>query len=181
MPDAPEVLMQDHRKVEALFESYKADPAPTVVKQICNELTVHAAIEEEVVYPVLAELPDGLKLQQEALQEHQEVKDAIAEIERVGHDTAEADPFVQKIIEGVTHHVAEEEGELFPLMREHLGTERVTSLGEQLMAAKRQQLTAMGLLVDLTKDELLVIAQGADIEGRSSMTKDELVEALKLG
>lgn len=46
MPDAIQVLEVDHRKVGSLFERCKSSPDPQVVEQICNELTIHAAVKE---------------------------------------------------------------------------------------------------------------------------------------
>jgi len=46
-------------------------------------------------------------------------------------------------------------------------------------AARRGGPTAGGINAKKTKDELLADAREADIEGRSKMTKDELVDALK--
>ena len=84
MADPIEMLMQDHRKVEELFGRYEQAPDPSVVEQICTELSIHASIEEAVIYPALgAEVEGGQELRDHAVQEHQDVKDAIAEIERV--------------------------------------------------------------------------------------------------
>ncbi len=177
MPDVAQLLKQDHRKVESLFRQYDSGDS-SVVALICNELKVHTAIEEEVVYPVLLEVPDGHKLRAEAEREHQEVKEAVAQVERSTPDSDEVASTMQTIIEGVTHHVEEEESEVLPKMEQSLGHDRMTVLGEQLMAVKREQLVATGAIADLTKDELYELAQGAGIEGRSNMDKDELIEAL---
>lgn len=178
MPDAVEILEHDHRKVEGLFEKYKAGDTK-VVREICNELTVHTMIEEQILYPALAGIPQGPELKIEAEHEHQEVKDAIERLERTSPDTAEAESLMATIIGGVTHHVREEEGEVLPKMKRELGEARMTSLGEQLMAAKREELVRLGVLIDLTRDELYQLAQNADIHGRSDMTKDQLIEALQ--
>ncbi len=177
--DAIAMLESDHRKVEDLFERYQSSPDAEVVRQICTELTVHSLIEEEVIYPVLEEVPDGSNLRREAEHEHQEVKDAIAEIEQAGYDPQQAGSEIQHLMEGVTHHVQEEESEVLPNMRDALGSERITGLGDRLAVAKLNQLRDHDALEELTGDELYELARATGIEGRSDMNKDDLIAALK--
>src|SRR5690349_2433415 len=99
MADATQVIVQDHRKVEALFGRYEQGNAD-VVAQICTELQVHTAIEEQVVYPVLPEISGGQQLRIEAEHEHQEVKDAIARIEGSGPGSAEVSTAMEAIMQG---------------------------------------------------------------------------------
>ena len=54
--DAIALLKADHRTVEKLFKQYEAAKEDDAKKQqialqICNELKVHAQIEEEIFYP----------------------------------------------------------------------------------------------------------------------------------
>lgn len=55
--NATHLLAHDHRLVEKLFAQYeKADDRmkkADLAQQICNELKIHAMIEEEVFYPAL--------------------------------------------------------------------------------------------------------------------------------
>ena len=179
MSDAIRILEADHRKVESLFERYESSPSREVVYEICTELTVHAAIEEQVVYPVLDELPGGSELREGAEHEHQEVKDFIAEIQEADYDPERARPVIEQLVEGLTHHVQEEESEVLPRMRESLGEDRITQLGQELAAAKLEQMMAVKGLEELTRDELYELAQASEIEGRSDMDKDDLIKALQ--
>ena len=177
MPDAAELLKHDHRQVESLFERYRGGDR-AVVKEICDELTLHTALEEELVYPLLPRVDGGEQLRQEAEKEHQEVKDAIKKIEQASSDSDIQQP-MQAIIDGVTHHVQEEENAVLPKMAEELGSERMDSLGGQLIAAKRERQAEDTNLDDLSKPELYEMAQAANVNGRSNMTKDQLREALR--
>jgi hypothetical protein len=49
--DVTELLQQDHRKVEGLFDQYKSTQDDATVEQICQELEGHTTVEEEIVYP----------------------------------------------------------------------------------------------------------------------------------
>ena len=62
---------------------------------------------------------------------------------------------------------------MFPKLRETFSQERLNELGEQLEADEKGK-----LVVDLTVEELMEQAKASDIEGRSSMGKAELEEAL---
>ncbi|HET7487374.1 MAG TPA: Rho termination factor N-terminal domain-containing protein [Acidimicrobiales bacterium] len=179
MPDALEMLIADHRKVERLYADFESSPSTKLVQQICNELTVHAAIEEEVIYPLLDQLPDGSSMREEAEEEHQEAKDTIAEIEAAGCDPEQTRSMVDTLMESVNHHVEEEENEVFPKMRDALGGERLDSAGQELAVAKLQHLRSVVDLEELSKDELYELAQSAGVDGRSDMAKDDLVKALQ--
>ncbi|HZT67876.1 MAG TPA: hemerythrin domain-containing protein [Acidimicrobiales bacterium] len=182
MPDVTEMLAADHRRVEQLFEQYRQTRSSAVVREICTELTVHAAIEEKVVYPALAGSVDGGKgMRRHSEQEHQEVKDAIFQIERLGYSRPDVDQYMEKIITGVTEHVQEEEGEIFPQMRRQMGQARLDELAQETAALKQElmgEAETAGPLIDLTKEKLYELAQEKNIPGRSDMTKQELISAL---
>ena len=55
--DALQMLAADHRKVEELFEKFESARGGAargkIVRQICEELTIHTMIEEQVFYPAV--------------------------------------------------------------------------------------------------------------------------------
>jgi hemerythrin superfamily protein len=144
--DAVSLIEQDHRNVEDLFKQFEtAGPQAyktkdDLVLQITQELTAHATIEEEVFYPAVtaSAAGEGEELVEEAVEEHQEVKQLLAEL---GQMTAQDDGFddkVQTLIDNVRHHV-EEESEMLAKARQVLGAERLRQLGER-MAERKEQL-----------------------------------------
>jgi hemerythrin-like domain-containing protein len=139
--NAIELLTTDHAEVEEMFrqiESLAEGAARSeAVAGVIRELSVHAAVEEQVLYPAMRKaLPDGDHLVQEAIEEHQAVKESLAAIERAD-SPAERDPHLVSLIGTVRHHVDEEETELFPKLRASITTSELQDLGAQLASAKK--------------------------------------------
>ena len=119
MAEIFDMLQADHRTVEQLFEQYRQSSDPGVALQICDELTVHAMLEEELVYPVLSSKVSG-GMAQEARQEHQEAKQLISQIEAGISSGADVSSLVAELEQSMQHHVQEEETEVFPKMEQQL-------------------------------------------------------------
>lgn len=144
MADAIAVLREDHRRVEKLFKAFeKAGPRAAATKkrlvaQMVKELSVHAAIEEQVFYPTVRAEAEGLDDDVlEALEEHHVVKWELSELDGLSPDKERFDAKVTVMIENVRHHVREEEGELFPAVRRAIPRKRLVEMADQLAAAKR--------------------------------------------
>ena len=139
--DAIELLTSDHAEVEQMFVQIEAAPEgetrDRLVQGVIRELSVHAAIEEQILYPAMRRaLPNGDALVEEAIEEHQQVKDTLAAIERADNPT-ERDPLLVQLIGNVRHHVEEEENELFPQLRASIDQEQLRTMGSELAAAKK--------------------------------------------
>ena len=120
--DAIALLKADHLAVKRLFADFNAasDQARNeIASDICTALSIHAQIEEEILYPAArASLgADGDALLDEALVEHGTAKDLIAKIELSGSMHPLFAAWVMVLSEYIKHHVMEEEGELFPKLR----------------------------------------------------------------
>jgi hemerythrin superfamily protein len=72
----------------------------------------------------------------EALEEHQEAKALLEELEEMGPESHEFGSTLQELMEGVEHHVQEEEGEMFPKVREVFHEDELEQLGQELESAK---------------------------------------------
>ncbi|MGH9264200.1 MAG: hemerythrin domain-containing protein [Acidimicrobiales bacterium] len=139
--DAIELLKTDHAEVEQMFRQVESRPGSDsrnqLVGDIVRELSVHAVIEEQILYPTMRKaLPDGDTLVQEAIEEHQQVKETLSAIERAG-SPSERDPLLVQLMGNVRHHVDEEETELFPKLRASIGQEELRTMGAELAKAKK--------------------------------------------
>ncbi len=111
-PDAIALLKADHRKVEGLFEKFEKAKSDSVkkslVQEICTELSIHTAIEEEIFYPACTGKIEE-DLVKEAYVEHDGAKVMIAELlaSEPGDDFYDAK--VKVLSEEIKHHVKEEE------------------------------------------------------------------------
>ena len=124
---AIELLKRDHDEVDAMFKQYEdmkddgdAAAKESLVEKICDALTVHAQIEEEIFYPAARRAlheEEGKELLDEAAVEHQTLKDLVSRLESAPTDDPLYDAGVKVLSEYVKHHVREEENELFPKVK----------------------------------------------------------------
>ena len=138
MSDAVKVLMDDHRKVERLFKQAGEGGNYDVTLQICQELTIHATLEEELVYPLVEDELDP-DLAAEAQDEHDAVKTLIEEIQDMGPGNPELRQAIRMLRNNVLHHVREEEATILPKLEAQLGIERLKDLARD-MYRRRQDL-----------------------------------------
>lgn len=146
MLDAIDLLTEDHRKVDELFEEYEAskDEADDGAKEervaeICLELTIHASVEEEIFYPAAREAleaEDDAETLDEAEVEHQTIKDLVEQLQTMTAGEELYDAKVKVLAEYVKHHVQEEEGELFPALRGSAAD--LEALGAELAQRKEE-------------------------------------------
>jgi hemerythrin superfamily protein len=122
--DAIALLKQDHRTVSQLFEEFQdadEEEQSAIAQRVCQLLTVHAQIEEELLYPAAKECFDGDEenedLVNEAEIEHGSAKELIAKIEGMSSDDEHFKATVTVLGEYIKHHVKEEEGQLFPQLK----------------------------------------------------------------
>lgn len=140
--DALELLKQDHAKVKKLFDRTEtADDREQkrIFSQIKTELEIHAHIEENIFYPAMQRYDELKELVAESLKEHSGMKTLLQEMVSL----SDREDFVDKLeelIDNVEHHAEdEEEGKMFPKVRELVSANELEKLGAQLQAAKGQR------------------------------------------
>jgi hemerythrin superfamily protein len=159
--DAIQLLSQDHREVEDLFEQFEKasddEKKEQIARQICTELKVHALIEEEIFYPALRGKIEDDDLD-EALVEHDGAKLLINEIEAGGSDAKFFEAKVSVLQEQIEHHVKEEERQSDNIFSQARKTDvDLDALGEQMAARKAE-------LMQLAETEGLPPAQTSTME-----------------
>lgn len=185
--DGLTLIINDHRNVDDFFTAYEQATEPDkklrIVAKIIEDLTIHAHIEEQVLYPLVrSRLNDGEELFEHSLQEHQEAKQVLAQIEQTDVTDTQFDIKVHELIQEVRHHVEEEESDMLPRLKQAVSEEELAQLGMQLRMAKSHAPVSPSMdgdtTGDMTKDELYEKARQMDVEGRSEMTKEELARAV---
>lgn len=138
--DACTLLDEDHNKVARLFQQFKAAPQPhhkrLLAQQICQELTVHTRIEEEIFYPAFRKATGDEHVVQEAEREHQEARRLIAQLE--GAATPD-DRTMLELEDAILHHVNDEREKMFPQARKAKNLD-LFALADQLEQRKAELL-----------------------------------------
>jgi hemerythrin superfamily protein len=134
--DAIELLTSQHDEIGALLEQCERATGmqqQTLFDRIADRLAVHAAIEEHHFYPAVKSA-DNEQLLREAVQDHYEMKQLIAELIDMGVDGEDFDDKLIQLSEAVRHHFKdEEEPVLFPKVRETVDEETLEAIGDQML------------------------------------------------
>jgi hemerythrin superfamily protein len=139
MADAVQMLEEQHAEATALFMKLERLTDPPVLaahfRTLDSRLRDHAIIEEEIFYPAFRERAKatGNSEVDEALHEHDEMKAALAEVEKT---SATDYTFKQRIAELkriVEHHVKEEEGGILLQARSLFSESELDELGYRMM------------------------------------------------
>jgi hemerythrin superfamily protein len=140
--DAVALLKNDHRMIEDLFKKFEATrnsrAKGRIRDDLVRELSIHASIEEELLYPAADERARQKGLVLESLEEHHLVKVLLAEINGMNPEDERFEAKVHVLMENVLHHAKEEEKELLPKVRQVLSRSELIELGEQMEQAKKR-------------------------------------------
>jgi hypothetical protein len=96
-----------------------------------EQRTVHAALRDQV--------PDGADAAEARIAEERAADEALAELKAIG---VAGDGFEDKfdlLHLAVLHHVAREEQDEFPLLRQHVAADRLHAMAVELRAIQNQQ------------------------------------------
>ena len=129
---ATALLEKQHRKVESIFkklESAKSSPTP-LLEELANDLAAHMAIEQELFYPAIQGVdPDMVA---ESFEEHAIAELALKRLLATSPESEQWKARVTTLKELISHHVEEEEKELFPKVKKRLEADYLTDLGKQM-------------------------------------------------
>lgn len=140
--DATSLLKQDHKKVIAIIEALMETTGRSKVKRsellqtLKSELQLHERIEEELFYPRLKRQDKEMIL--EAYEEHHVVDQILAELENSLSD----ETFIAKLTvlkENLSHHIKEEETEIFKEAEQKLGKAKLEKMGLEIQKIKEKE------------------------------------------
>jgi hypothetical protein len=144
MPNAIQLLEDDHKKVKKLLEQGD-DTTENAVKtrtelyaKLKSEMEVHEAIEEEIFYPRLKEHPKAKEIVLEGYEEHHVVDTIMGEL---GETSVEDETWAAKFSvmkENIEHHIEEEEDDMFKKARDVFSQDELEELGAQMEARKKE-------------------------------------------
>jgi iron-sulfur cluster repair protein YtfE (RIC family) len=159
--DAIVLLKDDHKQIKHLFREFEqageraTKSKGSIVEKIITELTVHTYLENEVMYPEVRKLLPALEDDVlESYEEHHVADVLCVELSMLSPDDERYEAKTKVLIENVEHHIAEEEEDWFPKVREGLGRKQLQVLGEQMLALRKsaptkpQQPSALKKAVD---------------------------------
>jgi hemerythrin superfamily protein len=132
--DVFERIQEDHdtvrRHFDEMTEAAEAGDRRRVLELLETQrllLTAHHATEEHVVFPVLIEHEATREIAEEAWEEHKAIDHYLAYLDEA--DMSERlSAKIEVLEEYTTHHLEEEEEQMFGAAREALGEERVAEL-----------------------------------------------------
>jgi hemerythrin superfamily protein len=143
--DAIQLLRRDHEEVNSMFEEFeKADEDRKfeLAAEICQALTIHTTIEEEIFYPQVREAMDAEDMMIEAELEHESAKFLIEKIQEGEVDEVQLSAMIKVLKEYVNHHINEEQRRMFPRVRK--AEIDLQALGQELLARKTELESEMG-------------------------------------
>jgi hemerythrin superfamily protein len=137
-----EFIKQDHRRIEELFENFLDAESDMTQEDLFQEietgLSAHSEMEEQVLYPALKDIaPDKVH---EALKDHAEVKELLADLLDADLGENDFESSFQKLVQDVRQHVKEEEapGGVLELAAESLSAEQLYKMTDEMLRIQRR-------------------------------------------
>lgn len=143
MPNAVDMLIQDHNDANQLFEQclQGGREAQTAWTKLAAALTAHVTVEKEIFYPkvrpeVGSEVADDLWTHQQ--EEETNGPRYINDLTRMGPAHKDFATKCKEFRDILVAHAQEEEQKLFPKVKDHMDPEQLEELGRE-MEQRRQQ------------------------------------------
>lgn len=138
--DVVDLIMADHREFERLFRLLRNrdEDRTALLRELADLLVAHALAEESEVYPHLkVKAPEEREEIDHGVEEHGEGHQALARLQAVADvDSQEWEDALEELVEGVSHHIDEEERDVLNAAREEVAERTRLQLGEGFMRAR---------------------------------------------
>ncbi|WP_028812955.1 hemerythrin domain-containing protein [Streptomyces flavidovirens] len=134
---------RDHAELDRPMNLYESgsetqDEQRRILKQIVQLTFSHAFAEEVVLWPALRRLaPDGQELTAQVEEEHQEINNLVAEMERMEPQDAGHDQLAGRAFALIRQDIRDEEDLLLPRLQEALDRARLRKLGSAWETVRR--------------------------------------------
>jgi len=144
--DVIEVLEHDHREVEEMFAELESlrgalteeakERRKAVTEQVTIELVRHSVAEEVLVYPKVEDKVSAEEVEH-AREEHAQAEETLAKLEKLDADDPAFDDELATLMAEISHHIEDEEGEMFAQMRQVIDADELRKLGTRVEAFKK--------------------------------------------
>lgn len=136
MPNGIDLILADHRRVDALFEEFAAGGDPTVVGRIVDALSMHDQAEHAALYPLAGHVLGDTELIARSAAAHSGVKKLIERLVQL-----EGAPLMDAVVElasVVRTHVEDEEQHLLPRLADACTPAQLEGLAARIEQNKQR-------------------------------------------
>ncbi len=127
-------LVAHHATLRQLYAQSENDP--NVFEEFTRHLIVHHTMEEKYFYDILKGIPEAEHDALEAVNEHHIIELIIKDAEGFPREHEHFPIKIEGLGEYTTHHLDEEEMEIFPMSQQVMSAEALDNLGKLFVEAK---------------------------------------------
>ncbi len=131
-----DLILADHRRVDALFADFATTQDGTLVGQILDALAAHDAAEQAALYPMAAHVVDDVHVVSQAFAAHSQLKAAMERVRCA--EGAALSVVVEALRQMVAEHVADEEAHLLPAIADRATAAQLDGLAARIGQAKQR-------------------------------------------
>lgn len=133
-----DALVDHHQVLRQLYQ--QSENNPEVFEEFTRHLVVHHTMEEKYFYDILEKVASAEHDALEAVNEHHIIELIIKDAEGFPRDHHHFPIKIEGLGEYTTHHLDEEEEEIFPMAQQVFSAETLNTLGKLFLEAKEKML-----------------------------------------
>jgi hemerythrin superfamily protein len=140
--NAIDFIKQDHLRIDELFQKFLAAESETAEEDLLQEietgLSAHSDMEEQVFYPALKNI--AADKVEEALKEHAEVKEMLADLLDADLSEENFESKFQTLVDDVRNHVDEEEAPdgILEIAAKSLDAAKLSKMTDEMLRIQRR-------------------------------------------
>jgi iron-sulfur cluster repair protein YtfE (RIC family) len=142
-----ELLKRDHRQVEkwmTQIEDGAESEREEIFTTLQDALEKHMQLEEKLFYPQLKKIKELKELAVDAVEEHEQVKNFLSQLEDLDVDDDEWISTFTEMRQGILHHVQDEEKKIFPGCTQFMPAQLLQEIGQKCTEEKERSTSARG-------------------------------------